>query len=188
MRVNGAHRDSGQGSCCAISIGCTISICNMMHPHSTPTHSSRSLRDGTRSFPSGSSTSTNHESPVTNRSASAGTGYVELPYTLPQDSTLFLLLRERSIDLWKTKVDWIAAHGGMILLDTHPDYMTMRGAGLGGTNIQPNSTINSWNTFVPIIRVNIGMCFPSRWRVGSACKNVKSRRNVPMGRPLLGLR
>ncbi len=61
-------------------------------------------------------------------SASNG-GYVELPYTLPQDSTLFLLLKERSIDLWKQKVDWIAQNGGMILLDTHPDYMRLKGEG-----------------------------------------------------------
>jgi uncharacterized protein len=52
-------------------------------------------------------------------------GYVELPYTLPQDSTLFLLLRERSIAIWTRKVDWVAAHGGMVLLDTHPDYMAL---------------------------------------------------------------
>jgi hypothetical protein len=50
-------------------------------------------------------------------------GYVELPYTLPQDSTLFLLLREKTADLWIQKLDWIAANGGMVLLDTHPDYM-----------------------------------------------------------------
>jgi hypothetical protein len=50
-------------------------------------------------------------------------GYVELPYTLPQDSTMFLLLRERSTEIWKRKVDWIAAHGGMVLVDVHPDYM-----------------------------------------------------------------
>ena len=50
-------------------------------------------------------------------------GYVELPYTLPQDSTLFLLLREETIDIWIQKLDWIAARGGMVLLDTHPDYM-----------------------------------------------------------------
>src|SRR6266404_5457019 len=31
---------------------------------------------------------TNHQSPITNHSACARTGYVELPYTLPQDSTL----------------------------------------------------------------------------------------------------
>lgn len=56
-------------------------------------------------------------------------GYVELPYTLPQDSTLYLLLRERSIDLWKKKADWIVQHGGMILLDTHPDYMAVNPSG-----------------------------------------------------------
>jgi predicted glycosyltransferase len=62
-----------------------------------------------------------HPSPV------APGGYIELPYTLPQDSTLFLLLGERSIDVWKKKIDWIATHGGMVLLDTHPDYMAMNG-------------------------------------------------------------
>jgi glycosyltransferase involved in cell wall biosynthesis len=50
-------------------------------------------------------------------------GYVELPYTLPQDSTLFLLLRERTPDIWLRKVDWIAQHGGMVLVNAHPDYM-----------------------------------------------------------------
>jgi len=51
-------------------------------------------------------------------------GYVELPYTLPQDFTLFVILKEESIDIWKRKVDWIASRGGMCLLITHPDYMT----------------------------------------------------------------
>jgi uncharacterized protein len=50
-------------------------------------------------------------------------GYIELPYTLPQDSTLFLLLRERTPAIWLQKTNWIAEHGGMALLDTHPDYM-----------------------------------------------------------------
>lgn len=54
-------------------------------------------------------------------------GYVELPYTLPQDFTLFVLMRERSIAVWKKKIDWIAAHGGMALLITHPDYMRFDG-------------------------------------------------------------
>lgn len=56
------------------------------------------------------------------------TGYVELPYTVPQDFTVFVLLGERGPDLWKAKVDWIAEHGGMVLLDTHPDYMAFDGA------------------------------------------------------------
>ena len=36
-----------------------------------------------------------------------------MPYTLPQDSTLFLLLREETPDIWLHKLDWIAEHGGM---------------------------------------------------------------------------
>ena len=50
-------------------------------------------------------------------------GYLELPYTLPQDSTLFLMLRERTIEIWKRKLDWIAEHGGMALVGIHPDYI-----------------------------------------------------------------
>jgi glycosyltransferase involved in cell wall biosynthesis len=55
-------------------------------------------------------------------------GYVELPYTLPQDFTLFLLLREESSEIWCRKLDWIAEHGGMALVDTHPDYMAVNGS------------------------------------------------------------
>jgi glycosyltransferase involved in cell wall biosynthesis len=56
-----------------------------------------------------------------------GSGYVELPYTLPQDSTLFVMLQESSIDIWKRKLDWVAQHGGMALMNVHPDYMTFEG-------------------------------------------------------------
>jgi glycosyltransferase involved in cell wall biosynthesis/peptidoglycan/xylan/chitin deacetylase (PgdA/CDA1 family) len=55
-------------------------------------------------------------------------GFVELPYTLAQDFTLFVVLREASIDIWKTKLDWIAERGGMALLNTHPDYMCFEGS------------------------------------------------------------
>lgn len=54
-------------------------------------------------------------------------GYVELPYTLPQDFTLFVIMKERNIDIWKRKLDWVAEHGGMVLLITHPDYMCFNG-------------------------------------------------------------
>jgi hypothetical protein len=56
-----------------------------------------------------------------------GGGYVELPYSLPQDFTLFLLLGETSADAWVQKLDWIAMHGGMALLDVHPDYLRFSG-------------------------------------------------------------
>ena len=53
-----------------------------------------------------------------------GKGYVELPYTLAQDHTLFVILQEKGIDRWKEKLDWIFRKGGMALLKTHPDYMS----------------------------------------------------------------
>ncbi|MBU1713484.1 MAG: GNAT family N-acetyltransferase [Proteobacteria bacterium] len=51
-------------------------------------------------------------------------GYVELPYTLPQDFLLFILMREQNIEIWKKKLDWIAENGGMALFITHPNYMS----------------------------------------------------------------
>jgi hypothetical protein len=56
--------------------------------------------------------------------------YVELPYTMPQDFTLFVMMQERTIDIWKRKLDWIAQHGGMVLVNTHPDYMRFGGGSL----------------------------------------------------------
>ncbi len=49
--------------------------------------------------------------------------YVELPYTLPQDHALFVILRNSNIRIWKEKLDWIVEKGGLALLNTHPDYM-----------------------------------------------------------------
>jgi glycosyltransferase involved in cell wall biosynthesis len=74
--------------------------------------------------PNGSSAN-GHES---TRASSSRNGYVELPYTLPQDSTLFLVLRESTPEIWMSKLDWIAQHGGMVLLDVHPDYMSFDGS------------------------------------------------------------
>jgi len=56
-----------------------------------------------------------------------GSSYLELPYTLPQDSTLFLVLREKSNDVWKRKLDWIAENGGMAFVIVHPDYIALDG-------------------------------------------------------------
>ena len=80
---------------------------------------------------SGQRSEVRDQRPVTltfSHSAGRAGGYVELPYTLPQDSTLFLLLRETTPDIWMRKLDWIAEHGGMVLLDTHPDYMSFDGS------------------------------------------------------------
>jgi hypothetical protein len=53
--------------------------------------------------------------------------YVELPYTLAQDFTLFVLMEQRNTDIWNKKVAWLAQHGGMALMNTHPDYMCFNG-------------------------------------------------------------
>jgi len=54
--------------------------------------------------------------------------YVELPYSLPQDHCLFIILREKDNTIWEQKLDWIAENGGMALLNTHPDYMNFGGS------------------------------------------------------------
>lgn len=50
-------------------------------------------------------------------------GFVELPYTMPQDFNLFVIMKEKGIDIWRRKLDWIADKGGMALVITHPDYI-----------------------------------------------------------------
>jgi glycosyltransferase involved in cell wall biosynthesis len=62
--------------------------------------------------------------------------FIELPYTLPQDSTLFIILEEKTIEIWKRKLDWIADNGGMALINTHPDYMDFENHS-HGTNKYP---------------------------------------------------
>jgi peptidoglycan/xylan/chitin deacetylase (PgdA/CDA1 family) len=49
--------------------------------------------------------------------------FVELPYTLPQDHTLFYVLNQKDINIWINKVNWIKENNGMILVLTHPDYL-----------------------------------------------------------------
>jgi hypothetical protein len=63
-------------------------------------------------------------------------GYVELPYTLPQDSTLFLLLREKTPEIWQHKLDWISRNGGLALVNIHPDYIDFSGSGVSGKSYQ----------------------------------------------------
>jgi len=49
--------------------------------------------------------------------------FVELPYTLPQDSTLYIALGEQTSQIWMKKLDFIEQHFGMALINTHPDYL-----------------------------------------------------------------
>ncbi len=48
---------------------------------------------------------------------------VELPLSLPQDHTLFEILKHGDIAAWQRKAEWIGVHGGIAMLNVHPDYM-----------------------------------------------------------------
>jgi hypothetical protein len=48
---------------------------------------------------------------------------VELPITLPQDHTLFRILRHRDESMWLMKAEELRRRGGLALMITHPDYM-----------------------------------------------------------------
>jgi len=48
---------------------------------------------------------------------------VELPLTMQQDHTLFVILRHRDETAWVEKAEFLRAHGGLALIDTHPDYL-----------------------------------------------------------------
>ena len=66
-------------------------------------------------------------------------GYLELPYTLPQDFTPFVLMRKKTIKIWQEKTDWIAENGGMVLVNVHPDYINFN---------ERKSTIEEFNLSV----------------------------------------
>jgi peptidoglycan/xylan/chitin deacetylase (PgdA/CDA1 family) len=48
---------------------------------------------------------------------------VELPITLPQDHTLFEILKVNDIEIWKKKSAWIIENHGLVNTIIHPDYM-----------------------------------------------------------------
>ena len=48
---------------------------------------------------------------------------LELPLTTVQDYTLFHILNDYSIDLWKQQIDLLTRHHGLVSMITHPDYI-----------------------------------------------------------------
>ena len=81
--------------------------------------------------------------------SSNGTYYVEIPYTLPQDFTLFVIMEQTNIDTWVKKLDWIVEHGGMVHLKTHPDYLNFGNNGKACTEEYP---INLYTSFLKYIK------------------------------------
>jgi len=78
--------------------------------------------------------------------------YIELPTTLPQDFVLFILLKEKEIDTWKLKLDWICKNEGMALLNTHPDYMNF-GSVKCGLEEYP---VKYYVDFLNYVKINYG--------------------------------
>jgi hypothetical protein len=48
---------------------------------------------------------------------------VELPLTMAQDHTLFMILGQSDEGPWLRKAEFLRARGGLALIDTHPDYL-----------------------------------------------------------------
>ena len=53
---------------------------------------------------------------------------LELPLTTTQDYSLFHILGDYSLDLWKAQIDSIVSDNGLISVITHPDYLIERRA------------------------------------------------------------
>jgi hypothetical protein len=51
---------------------------------------------------------------------------VELPITLAQDHTMFVILNKPDARLWMEKAEHVRDQGGMALVLTHPDYLDER--------------------------------------------------------------
>lgn len=49
--------------------------------------------------------------------------FIELPYTLVQDSTLLYTLEQKDPGLWLDKLEFLEKYYGMALLNSHPDYL-----------------------------------------------------------------
>lgn len=52
---------------------------------------------------------------------------LELPVTTVQDYTLFHVLNERSIELWKSQIDLVLKKNGLLSFIVHPDYVLQPG-------------------------------------------------------------
>ena len=52
--------------------------------------------------------------------------FVELPYTLPQDHTLFIALGKEDLGIWQNKLAFLIRNRGMALMLTHPDYLVSK--------------------------------------------------------------
>jgi hypothetical protein len=74
-------------------------------------------------------------------------------------------MKEKNIDIWKKKLDWIAKNGGMALLNTHPDYMSFEGTELSIEEYRQAITANFLSISNTNMKGSIGMYCQRIWRV-----------------------
>jgi glycosyltransferase involved in cell wall biosynthesis len=106
-------------------------------------------------------------------------GYVELPYTLPQDSTLFFVLNETGPILWQRKLDWLVQKGGMALVNVHPDYVCFAGERRKASTYPIDHYITLLHTVAKNFTSQYWHPLPrqlSRWYVASCRKTMDSVR------------
>ena len=71
--------------------------------------------------------------------------FVELPYTMPQDHTLFVTLGHDHTRVWEQKLDFIRQSAGMALMLTHPDYLGPRELDLYANFLTRVGETNPWH-------------------------------------------
>ncbi len=110
---NGTLSASAPASCCTTSSGSTTSRPSTMRRPSTPTRLSRNRKAKAPSSRSGSPAAT--KAPATSSFLHAAAGFHDVPRA-----------QGAHPDIWKRKLDWIAEHGGMALVNVHPDYLDFK--------------------------------------------------------------
>ena len=99
--------------------------------------------------------------------------YLEMPYTLPQDFTLFILMHEKDFTIWKRKAEFIADKGAMLLFNSHPDYMNFNGR----KSSNEEYDFRVYSEFLKWLKSEFGeeywLCLPSEMEsyFRSMCKN-----------------
>jgi hypothetical protein len=103
---------------------------------------------------------------------------MELPYTLSQDSTVFLVFKEPTIDIWTRKLDWVAKRGGMVLLNSHPDYMAFN-----GKRLQDEFPVGYYQEFLEYAKQKYaGMFWPALPREVAEHVLSQQKNRTPSGR------
>ena len=80
----------------------------------------------------------------------SGGCYIEMPYTLSQDFTPFIIHKDKKTEIWTKKLDWIVKHQGMALINVHPDYLNFN----NDTGTKETYPVEFYISFLEYITIN----------------------------------